>query len=459
MQKPLKHLSSIPFLAGLAILLVNDFILKERYHNFLTGKLSDFAGLFIFPIFWSVVFPKNKHLVFFTTAVLFVLWKSPCSESLINFFSYYFYPIYRVVDFTDLIAFASLPLAWKALQLRTLSLNFNPWLAAGLAVFSFCATSVDKPSQTFEQPQYVLFQANPWFLDTLVVDEGMRAFRQNNLIAVEVKNIRIEKVPAKDDDFHKNLILKNLSTSVLNLLYNSQSQQLREPAGTNKLSIETSEYKDIVNFSGSNLDGKFLRYSNNGELLIDGYFKDGVEDSIWTIRDSGTNLITKKTFVKGETTQIDTFQSEQLISSESLNTRKITIRNKYFHLGILLALLIATTTLIVRNSKATDPVVSFSLIYKFILAAVLSFVIVLIYVLLCWLIPDSSISLFDLALICLGAVILVMLTLSIVKIKKHIDVILYCLLLTLAFTWYMEFLNLKQLNKENEASPVYQQDF
>ena len=193
--------------------------------------------------------------------------------------------------------------------------------------------------------------------------------------------------------------------------------------------------------------------------MIDGYFKDGVEDSIWTIRDSGTNLITKKTFVKGETTQIDTFQSEQLISSESLNTRKITIRNKYFHLGILLALLIATTTLIVRNSKVTDPVVSFSLIYKFILAAVLSFVIVLIYVLLCWLIPDSSISLFDLALICLCAVILVMLTLGIVKIKKHIDVILYCLLLTLAFTWYMEFLNLKQLSSEKESSAIYPYNF
>jgi len=44
-------LVSSGFLAGLSVLLVNDFVLKQIFHNWLTGKLSDLAGLFIFPMF------------------------------------------------------------------------------------------------------------------------------------------------------------------------------------------------------------------------------------------------------------------------------------------------------------------------------------------------------------------------------------------------------------------------
>jgi hypothetical protein len=36
---------------SLAILIVNDHVLKERYANAVTGKLSDFAGLVFFPLF------------------------------------------------------------------------------------------------------------------------------------------------------------------------------------------------------------------------------------------------------------------------------------------------------------------------------------------------------------------------------------------------------------------------
>ena len=42
-------LSPLPLLA-LAVLLVNDHILKEAFPGLLTGKLSDFAGLVFFPL-------------------------------------------------------------------------------------------------------------------------------------------------------------------------------------------------------------------------------------------------------------------------------------------------------------------------------------------------------------------------------------------------------------------------
>ena len=43
-------LGSPGFLIGLSLLLTNDFVLKEQFHNGFTGKLSDFAGLFVFSI-------------------------------------------------------------------------------------------------------------------------------------------------------------------------------------------------------------------------------------------------------------------------------------------------------------------------------------------------------------------------------------------------------------------------
>jgi uncharacterized membrane protein SirB2 len=60
------------FLAGLFILLLNDFVLKTQSSNWLTGKLSDFSGLLIFPIFIAVFFHKHKKLVYIAAAVVFI---------------------------------------------------------------------------------------------------------------------------------------------------------------------------------------------------------------------------------------------------------------------------------------------------------------------------------------------------------------------------------------------------
>jgi len=111
MQKELKQLTTLPFLICLSLLLLNDFFLKTIFHNYLTGKLSDVCGLFIFHIFWAVFFPKHKAQLFFATALLFTLYKSPYSNSFIEFFSTSFFPIQRIVDVSDLIALAMLPIA------------------------------------------------------------------------------------------------------------------------------------------------------------------------------------------------------------------------------------------------------------------------------------------------------------------------------------------------------------
>ena len=55
------RLTAAPFLAALLLLLINDFLFKAAYHNWLTGKLSDVAGLFAWTFFWCVVLPARSE--------------------------------------------------------------------------------------------------------------------------------------------------------------------------------------------------------------------------------------------------------------------------------------------------------------------------------------------------------------------------------------------------------------
>jgi len=49
------------FVIGLIVLILNDFYLKYEYGNFVTGKLSDFAGLLIFQCSWLQLFPNREN--------------------------------------------------------------------------------------------------------------------------------------------------------------------------------------------------------------------------------------------------------------------------------------------------------------------------------------------------------------------------------------------------------------
>lgn len=64
MNRKLEFFTSFWFLLALTLLLLNDFVLKETFANWFTGKLSDFAGLFVFPLFWITLFPNRKQLIF-----------------------------------------------------------------------------------------------------------------------------------------------------------------------------------------------------------------------------------------------------------------------------------------------------------------------------------------------------------------------------------------------------------
>jgi hypothetical protein len=143
-RRNLHFLVSPGFLVGLCILLLNDFVLKQHFHNSFTGKLSDFAGLFVFSLFWTIFTPRYKFPIYLLTATLFIFWKSEHSQSLIEGWnSLQLFRVGRTVDYSDLIALIMLPIsyAYSSLKAHVDSPHEALYGIAVIAVFAFTATS------------------------------------------------------------------------------------------------------------------------------------------------------------------------------------------------------------------------------------------------------------------------------------------------------------------------------
>jgi len=164
MKNRFQIFATLPFLACLGVLLCNDFYWKAAFHNTLTGKLSDFAGLFVFAIFWSTFFPKYRKIVYWSIAAFFIFWKSAASTAFIDVWNQWsFWGISRVVDYTDLWALISLPLAYayEMYPLKPKPLKLNPAFIAVLSFFAFAATSPEPPQwQEFERPMVFVYQVD-----------------------------------------------------------------------------------------------------------------------------------------------------------------------------------------------------------------------------------------------------------------------------------------------------------
>lgn len=93
------------FLTALIVLISNDLIFKSVFHNWITGKLSDLAGLIVASLVFYYFFPKLKTHVIWITALLFIFWKSPFSQEMIYFINELSpFNINRVIDYSDLLA-------------------------------------------------------------------------------------------------------------------------------------------------------------------------------------------------------------------------------------------------------------------------------------------------------------------------------------------------------------------
>jgi len=137
-------LLSVHFLVALLLLLLNDFYLKAQFHNGLTGKLSDVAGLFAFAYFFSVLFSGKSRWVHIGTALFFIWFKSPASQFALDWVnSFGVFQAGRIVDYWDLIAIAILPVSYHLVnkELYTIPSRWLSYPIAGLSFFAFCATT------------------------------------------------------------------------------------------------------------------------------------------------------------------------------------------------------------------------------------------------------------------------------------------------------------------------------
>lgn len=137
-------LASPAFIAALALLVVNDVALKPLFHNALTGKLSDFAGLFALTVFVAALWPHRRSVAGWLIAAAFTFWKTSYAEPLIEALNRVS-PIAfgRTVDLTDLVALPMIPVAvWAAPRMQPWPLPGAAKIGLGiLALVAFTATS------------------------------------------------------------------------------------------------------------------------------------------------------------------------------------------------------------------------------------------------------------------------------------------------------------------------------
>jgi len=143
-QRQLNLLATPLFVVSIALLALNDFVLKAAFHNWLTGKLSDISGLIAFTVFACAIWPSRRWFVATIISAAFVLWKSPYSQPVIDLINSILpFSLGRTPDYSDYIA---LPGGWLVCLfiLRLRPWPMRSWLVGAMAILSlmlFAATS------------------------------------------------------------------------------------------------------------------------------------------------------------------------------------------------------------------------------------------------------------------------------------------------------------------------------
>ena len=209
------------FLAGIFLLMLNDFALKSIFHNAITGKLSDFAWLFAMPFFLSSFYEKQARTIHFLVGLFFVFGKSELSQPIINALNSIGFNFHRIVDFTDNICLISVFASYYVLKKQTLQF-INPVfgiLSIVISSFAFVAdTQVREPEILDEN--YVEPIEN-----TLKTISLINISNETKIAIIDFKYSKeeIKKLKIKNTNFSKinTLIILNNKTAHINVpIYN-----------------------------------------------------------------------------------------------------------------------------------------------------------------------------------------------------------------------------------------------
>ncbi len=140
----MRKLGNPYFIISVLLLVLNDWYLKQTFSNAFTGKLSDFAGLFAFPFLLSALSPRRTVEMYIGTLLLFMVWKSPFVQPLIDAVNHIGLPVHRTVDYSDYMAMVILPFSYYVFR-RPVTYVLKPILLNFIAIFSalaFMATAM-----------------------------------------------------------------------------------------------------------------------------------------------------------------------------------------------------------------------------------------------------------------------------------------------------------------------------
>jgi len=146
-------LTSPVFISSLLLLIANDYLLKPAYPNWLTGKLSDFAGVVVLAYLLAYLVPKLGGWATLVSGAVFVWWKLPFSGPLITWGRATLnLPLHRVIDYTDLLALAVLPFTWLLIRRLMAQPRIQKWPAWSCNLLLFtgvlvCMATTMSPKQ------------------------------------------------------------------------------------------------------------------------------------------------------------------------------------------------------------------------------------------------------------------------------------------------------------------------
>ncbi len=255
------------FLTNLIVLILNDLVFKAQFSNFLTGKLSDICGLFVFPFFLSTINIKYTKCFYIFSCIIFTFWKLPISQQLIYTMNQTGISLSRTIDYTDFVALLILPISFRYFTFQTNKIantkihTLTILIVSVISIFSFCFTTLGETLINVNietNKEFYIKQRKIIFFKKLTAAHPYSQMDSQNLLnndlfylTFEVKELNGQcTVMAKIEDFDTSrtriILLKIKKIKIYKSLIRSNEKQIKKVASLSKNDWESYFLKYFI---------------------------------------------------------------------------------------------------------------------------------------------------------------------------------------------------------------------